>query len=488
KLGLNRPMIVQYLDWLGNALHGNFGNSLTNGQSVIGEIGAAAPATLELIVIAQVFGILIAVTGATAAVVTRRRWLDATITGIALAANSMPPFIAGLLLLDLLSTKYHLVSSIGWVTTSAGGLGGNLQAIALPAFVLSLAVFPAYLRIFRGELMQQLDGEEYVVLARLKGISTARLIGRHVAPNSLVGLLTVIGISTANLFAATVIIEQIFSIPGLGLLLFNSVTNHDSTTVLGCISLITAISEMQPSTVVESWLVTELNSSSPRPGIEKICSMITVAANRLAVLIPMTVSSPTSELGATCRPMRRAVLMPFSLARTTYSSPSSCCISSPRKIRRYAGNTARLSTNAGSAIACRLPPRPPALVVTQPIDETRWYLVDSRSRSSSPAMNGGIEFAASAMPVIVASSQRSRVTTATVAPTTAITMPKIWAITISSSVAGAAWPISPITLCPFVSELPKFPCSALPSQSRYCTTSGLSRPSLTRSSAAACAL
>jgi len=240
KLGLNRPMIVQYLDWLGNALHGNFGNSLTNGQSVIGEIGAAAPATLELIVIAQVFGILIAVTGATAAVVTRRRWLDSAITGIALAANSLPPFIAGLLLLDLLSTKYHLVSSIGWVPASSG-LGNNLQAIALPAFVLSLAVFPAYLRIFRGELRQQLDGEEYVVLARLKGISTARLIGRHVARNSLVGLLTVIGISTANLFAATVIIEQIFSIPGLGLLLFNSVTNHDSTTVLGCISLIAVI-------------------------------------------------------------------------------------------------------------------------------------------------------------------------------------------------------------------------------------------------------
>ncbi len=241
KLGLDRPLIVQYLDWLGNALHGNFGSSLTNGQSVIGEIGQAAPATLELIVIAQVFGIVIAVVGATVAVVTRMRWLDATITGIALAANSMPPFIAGLLLLDLLSTKYHLVSSIGWVTTGAGGIGGNLQAIALPAFVLSLAVFPAYLRIFRGELMQQLDGEEYVVLARLKGISTMRLIGRHVARNSLVGLLTVIGISTANLFAATVIIEQIFSIPGLGLLLFNSVTNHDSTTVLGCISLIAVI-------------------------------------------------------------------------------------------------------------------------------------------------------------------------------------------------------------------------------------------------------
>ena len=214
---------------------------LTTGQSVIGEIGQAAPPTLELIVIAQVFGILIAVIGATVAVVTRLRWLDAAITGIALAANSMPPFIAGLLLLDLLSTKYHLVSSIGWVTTSSGGLGGNLQAIALPAFVLSLAVFPAYLRIFRGELRQQLDGEEYVVLARLKGISTPRLIGRHVTRNSLFGLLTVIGISTANLFAATVIIEQIFSIPGLGLLLFNSVTNHDSTTVLGCISLIAVI-------------------------------------------------------------------------------------------------------------------------------------------------------------------------------------------------------------------------------------------------------
>jgi peptide/nickel transport system permease protein len=241
KLGLDKPLVVQYFDWLGGALHGNFGTSLTTGQSVGAEIGTAAPPTVELIIFAQIFGIVIAFIGATIAVVTRWRWLDSTITAIALAANSMPPFIAGLLLLDLLSTRYHVVSSIGWVAPNAGGLGGNLQAMALPAFVLSLAVFPAYLRIFRGELREQLEGEEYVVLARLKGISTARLIVRHVTRNSLFGLLTVIGISTANLFAATVIIEQIFSIPGLGQLLFNSVTNHDSTTVLGCISLIAVI-------------------------------------------------------------------------------------------------------------------------------------------------------------------------------------------------------------------------------------------------------
>jgi ABC-type dipeptide/oligopeptide/nickel transport system permease component len=105
KLGLDKPLIIQYLDWLGSALHGNFGSSLTTGQSVMSEIGQAAPATLELIVLAQVFGIVIAVVGATLAVVTRRHWLDATITGIALAANSMPPFVAGLLLLDLLSIE-----------------------------------------------------------------------------------------------------------------------------------------------------------------------------------------------------------------------------------------------------------------------------------------------------------------------------------------------------------------------------------------------
>lgn len=103
-------------------------------------------------------------------------------------------------------------------------------------------------------------------------------------------------------------------------------------------------------------------------------------------------------------------------------------------------------------------------------------------------MNGGREFAASAMPVMAESSQRLRVTTAAVAPVTAIRMPKTWAITISSSVAGAAAPISPITLCPFVRELPKFPCSALPSQSRYCTIIGRLRPSFDCSSAAACAL
>lgn len=241
KLGLDKPLLVRYVDWLGNALRGDFGESLTTSESVASKIGRVAPPSIELMVLGQVVAIVLAVTAAVASVVTRRRWLDRLITAISLVSNSMPPFVVGLLLLQLLSVKLHLISSIGWVSVSEGGLAQNLAAIALPSFILGLALFPGHMRVFRRELMDQIEDEEYITLARMKGITTARIIGRHVARNSMFGLLTVIGISTANLLAATVILEQIFSIPGLGSLLTQAVTTHDSTTVVGCIALISVV-------------------------------------------------------------------------------------------------------------------------------------------------------------------------------------------------------------------------------------------------------
>ncbi|MBO0709503.1 MAG: ABC transporter permease, partial [Candidatus Dormibacteraeota bacterium] len=114
-------------------------------------------------------------------------------------------------------------------------------AMILPCVLLGLGIFAGHMRIFRAELREQLDHEEYVTLARMKGIGTWRLLSRHVARNASFGLITVTAFSLGTLLAGAVIIEQIFSIPGLGSLVFTAINDRDSPLVLGCVTLLAVV-------------------------------------------------------------------------------------------------------------------------------------------------------------------------------------------------------------------------------------------------------
>jgi peptide/nickel transport system permease protein len=238
ELDLNQPLVLRYLHWLGGALHGDLGSSLIAHQSVLKSIMSAAGPTTELVIGAQLFAILLAVIVALASVTFRKPWVDRTGTSLALIASSIPSFVLALLLLALFSVHWHLVSSIGWQAPSSAGWGANLQSMALPCFLLGLSVFPGHMRVFRAELNEQLETEEYVTLARMKGISTWRTMTRHVARNSAFGLITVIAFSTGFLIAGAVLIEQVFSIPGIGSLILNAINNRDSPMVEGCVALL----------------------------------------------------------------------------------------------------------------------------------------------------------------------------------------------------------------------------------------------------------
>lgn len=241
ELGLNKPLLVRYFDWLGGALHGDFGRSLTTHVSVTHTIFADLPPTIELVIGGQLVATGLGIALAIASVASGKRWLDRTNTGFALFCTSMPSFVLALLLLALLAARWHLVSPVGWVSPSQGGWGANLSAIALPCILLGLGFFPGHMRIFRTELLDQMEGEEYVTLARMKGISTFRLMSRHVARNSSFGLVTVLAVSTAGLVGGAVILEQIFAIPGIGQLIITSLQTRDSPTVEACVTLVAVL-------------------------------------------------------------------------------------------------------------------------------------------------------------------------------------------------------------------------------------------------------
>jgi peptide/nickel transport system permease protein len=238
ELHLNQPIIERYFEWAGQVVRGNLGESLITHQSVREAIFTAAPPTIELIIFAQVIAILLAVGVAFAAISSRTTWVDRFATGFSLFGNSIPAFVTALLLVILLSDHWHLVSAIGWVAPSQGGWGANIRAIILPSFCLAISIFPGYMRIFRREMQEQIENEEYVTLAKMKGIRQSRLILRHVARNSALGIITLIGLSTGLLIGGAVIIEQIFAMPGIGQLLLNGIEQRDSTMVEGCIVVI----------------------------------------------------------------------------------------------------------------------------------------------------------------------------------------------------------------------------------------------------------
>jgi peptide/nickel transport system permease protein len=234
---LDQPILERYWTWLWAALHGNLGNSVTTNEGVLSAIGAAAPPSVELVIYAQIIAIVLGVSTAVIAVLTPWPWVDRLASGLALLGNSLPAFVTGLIALFVFAVHLHLIGSLGWKSPSEG-IGANLGAITLPALVLGVSVFPSYMRVFRREMIDQLDTEEYVSLAKMKGLSKFRVVTHHVARNSALGLLTLVGLSTGVLIGGAVIIDQVFTIPGLGSLLIAAINTRDAPVLLGCILVI----------------------------------------------------------------------------------------------------------------------------------------------------------------------------------------------------------------------------------------------------------
>jgi ABC-type dipeptide/oligopeptide/nickel transport system permease component len=228
RLGLNRPLHVQYGAFLMGVARGDLGVSLRTNERVSSAIAARLPATVELALAAMLVAVVIAIPTGIVAAVWSGTGVDHATTTLAMVGLSMPTFWLGPLLGLVFSVE------LGWLPVSGRGTVAHL---VLPAITLGLPLAAVLARMTRASLMDEL-GESYVTAARARGLSEARILLRHAFRNSLIPIVTVLGLQVGGVLTGAVITETIFAWPGVGRLLIQSIGFRDYPLVQGCILLI----------------------------------------------------------------------------------------------------------------------------------------------------------------------------------------------------------------------------------------------------------
>jgi peptide/nickel transport system permease protein len=236
--GLDAPLPVQYLRWLGNIFTGDMGNSLRTGQPVAQSILDRLPITLELTLLATLVSLLFAIPAGILAAVNRGGPVDVVIRLVALVGLSVPNFLIATMLILFVSTRWQVLPTTGFVGIEEG-VWPNLKSLILPATALGALLAASIMRMTRSAVLEEL-GKEYLTVARAKGLSSKAVVLRHALRNALVPVITVVGIQTGYLLGGTVIVEQIFAIPGIGRLALDAVSQRDYPVVQGTTLFIAA--------------------------------------------------------------------------------------------------------------------------------------------------------------------------------------------------------------------------------------------------------
>jgi peptide/nickel transport system permease protein len=240
QLGGGDSIVSRYLDWLGGLFGGDFGTSLANQQSVWDQISANVVNTLMLVLLAAVVMIPLAFGIAMISAHFRRRRPDTVIQTILLAMAGVPEFVTGILLVALFSTTVFHVFPAVTIATPDGRPWDNPEGMVLPVLTLVLAVTPHVSRIVRASLLEVLDSD-YVELARLKGVPEPVVMRRHALLNAIVPGIQVIALQLAWLAGGVVLVETLFSYPGIGRQLVDAVGNHDVPMVQALTMIIAAV-------------------------------------------------------------------------------------------------------------------------------------------------------------------------------------------------------------------------------------------------------
>ena len=237
RFGFDRPMLVQYADWLGRALTGDFGLSLHSRQSVLQLIGERLPATLQLALAAIVVALVIGIPVAVASAVRSNSWLDRVLSGWSALALGVPTFWLGILLILLFAVELRwLPSASRYVALWQSPLEA-LRSLALPALTLGVYVSGVLGRFLRASLISEARAD-YVRTARAKGVPEQRVVGLHIMRNALLPFVTIVGLMMAHFIGGAVVTEAVFTYPGLGRLLIQAITTRDYPLIQGCILVI----------------------------------------------------------------------------------------------------------------------------------------------------------------------------------------------------------------------------------------------------------
>lgn len=237
--GLDRPLYVQYLDWLAGILRGDFGVSWLSGRSVLGLFLERLPVSAELALLAVGWSLLLGVPLGTASAVWRGGVRDGAIRVGATLGLSLPAFWQGTVLILLFSVYLGWMPSLEWVSLTRNPVV-NLATMALPAFTLGTATAAMIARMSRSSMLDVL-GREYIRTARAKGLPESRVTFHHGLRNALIPVVTVAGVQLGYIVGGIVVVEDVFTLPGVGRLLLDAIFQRDYPVVQGVILLLAGI-------------------------------------------------------------------------------------------------------------------------------------------------------------------------------------------------------------------------------------------------------
>jgi peptide/nickel transport system permease protein len=240
RFGLDKPVALQYVDWLWRALSGDLGVSLHSRVPVVQLIGERLPATLQLAAMATVIGLAFGIPMALVSALSQDSWLDRIISGWSALALGVPTFWVGILLILLFAVELRLLPAASTYVPFWEAPWQMLRATILPALTLGLYVSGIFARFLRGSLITELNAD-YVRTARSKGLTEGTIVARHVMRNAMLPFITIVGIMLAGFIGGAVVTEAVFTYPGLGRLVIQAIGSRDYPLIQGSILVILVI-------------------------------------------------------------------------------------------------------------------------------------------------------------------------------------------------------------------------------------------------------
>jgi peptide/nickel transport system permease protein len=246
--GLDRPVVFQYVLWLGKLARGDWGSSILTGRPVLEDVLVRLPVTLELIVLSMGIALVIAIPAAIIGALRQNTWADYTATSVAMIGVSIPEFFVGVLLLLAFSIGFNgILPSSGWVylpgtcpnMVCGVSFWGNIQHVLMPAIALGIGRAAILTRLLRASMLEVIRSE-YVTTARAKGLSERPVVFKHALKNALIPTVTVMGLQVGFLIGGAIVVETLFAMPGLGTFGIDAIIARDYQQVQG-FALITAL-------------------------------------------------------------------------------------------------------------------------------------------------------------------------------------------------------------------------------------------------------
>lgn len=236
ELGLDRPVPVRYLEWLGGVVTGDLGESARNGQPVWEAITQRAPVTIQLLIYSQVMALVVAIPMGLFAAQRAGGLFDRISTSVLFGLLSVPNFMLALILILVFSKRFGWFPAVGYTEFTENPIE-SMRTLFLPALTLAVAEMAVYMRLLRTDLIATLQ-EDYITMAKAKGMSSRRVLMRHAFRPSSFSLVTVIGLNFGRLIGGTLIVEVIFALNGLGKYTVDSILGQDYIPVQGAVVVI----------------------------------------------------------------------------------------------------------------------------------------------------------------------------------------------------------------------------------------------------------